>query len=235
MKHDRFETIKSLHGTKRLEYIWDYYRYRIAAAIVVVIIAVVAANMLIEGQRHYRLDIFAVLNTEDDCSSWFKDFEKSLTSDGTGGRIQVNYDQPFDYDNRYYYVQELEVMTTVSSYRIDAAICNEDMYSYLLAINACARMDEVLDSQTFKKLTGNGSLKEDLAGLQADENGNINTADGIPGYYGIDISDTAFGQAYNQPADGSTPEPLYAVIISNTDNMSDCIKLIECVIGDGSL
>lgn len=226
MKNDRFEIIKSLHGMKKLEYIWDYYRYRIAAAIAILIITVTTINMLVEGRRHYRLDICAVLNTEDDCSSWFKDFEKSLTADG-GGRIRVNYDQPFDYDNRYYYVQELEVMTTVSSYRMDAAVCNGDMYSYLLAINACARLDEVLDPETFNTLTASGAIKEDTAALQADENGKVDPADGIPGYYGVDLTETAFGQTYNKPADGSGPEPLYAVIISNTDNMPDAVTLIR--------
>ena len=226
MKNDRFEIIKSLHGLKKLEYIWDYYRYRIAAGIVILIIAVTAINMLVEGRRHYRLDICAVLNTEDDCSSWFKDFEKSLAADG-GGRIRVNYDQPFDYDNRYYYVQELEVMTTVSSYRMDAAVCNGDMYSYLLAINACARLNEVLDPETFNTLTASGAIKEDTAALQADKNGQVDPADGIPGFYGVNLTETAFGQAYNIPADGSEPEPLYAVIISNTDNMPDAVTLIK--------
>ncbi len=220
------ETIRSLHGLKRIEYIWDYYRYRIAAAVIILIIIVTAVSMLIEGHRHYRLDICVVLNTEDDCSDWFNTFEKELTSDGTGGRIHVNQDQPFDYDNRYYYVQELEVMTTVSSYRMDAAVCNADMYSYLLAINALAPLDEVLDKAQFDSLSAAGRITEDTAALQVDENGQVNTADGIPGYYAIELSGTQFAEAYNKPADGSDPEPLYAVIITSTDNMQDCVTLM---------
>ena len=227
MKNERLEIIRSLHGRKRLGYIWDYYRYRIAAVIVTLIIAVTAVRLLAEGRRQYRLDICVVLNTEDDAGAWFDQFEKDLTSDGTEGRIRVNFDQPFDYDNRYYYVQELEVMTTVSSYRMDAAVCNADMYSYLLAINACARLDEVLDPSLYDSLLSSGSIREDLAGLQADENGQIHEEEGIPGYYGVELSGTQFAQDYNQPADGGTPEPLYAVIISNTDNMTDCTSFIS--------
>ena len=228
MRED-LEKIKSVHGWKRVEYIWDYYRFRIAAVIITIIILIVAASMLIEGHRHYRLDICVVLNTEDDAQDWFDTFEKDLSGDGSGEPVRVNQDQPFDYSNRYYYVQELEVMTTVSSYRMDAAVCNEDMYSYLLAINALTPLDTVLDDRLFESLTASGRITEAVAGLQVDENGQVNEADGIPGFYAIELTGSAFAEKYNKPEPGEDAQPLYAVIISNTDNMPDCIRLLEAL------
>ena len=113
--HRNFNTFKSLHGKQRLQFIWDYYKWRIIVIIFSIVTVCTFASMLYEGQKPCRLQACIVLNTEDDCSRWFDKFTEELTSDGKPGKVDINLDQPFDYDNKYYYVQELEVMTTVSS------------------------------------------------------------------------------------------------------------------------
>lgn len=226
--HRNFNTFKSLHGKQRLQFIWDYYKWRIVVIVFSIVTVCTFASMLYEGQKPCRLQACVVLNTEDDCSRWFDKFTEELTSDGKPGKVDINLDQPFDYDNKYYYVQELEVMTTVSSMRMDIAVCGKDMYSYLLALNACLPLDEALSKDLVDSLSDNKKLVYDTANLKIDKNGNINPDDGIDGYYAVDLSGTEFDNLYNQTEEGE--EPLYAVIISNTEHLEDCEKLLRALI-----
>lgn len=223
-----WNTFKSLHGKKRLEFIWDYYKWRIIVITFSIIVICTFVHMLYEGQKPCRLQACVVLNTEDNCSRWFDKFTEELVSDGKPGKVDINLDQPFDYDNKYYYVQELEVMTTVSSMRMDIAICGKDMYSYLLALNACMPLDKSLPDDLVDFLSDNNKLIYDTANLKIDKNGNVNPEDGIDGYYAVDLSETEFDNLYNQTED--TKEPLYAVIISNTQHLEDCIKLLRVLL-----
>lgn len=223
-----WNTFKSLHGKKRLEFIWDYYKWRIIVITFSIITICTFAHMLYEGQKPCRLQACVVLNTEDNCSRWFDKFTEELVSDGKPGKVDINLDQPFDYDNKYYYVQELEVMTTVSSMRMDIAICGKDMYSYLLALNACLPLDKSLPDDLVNSLSDNNKLIYDTANLKIDKNGNVNPEDGIDGYYAVDLSGTEFYNLYNQTEDAK--EPLYAVIISNTKHLEDCVKLLRALI-----
>lgn len=226
--HRNFNTFKSLHGKKRLQFIWDYYKWRIIVIVFSIVTVCTFVSMLYEGQKPCRLQACVVLNTEDDCSRWFDKFTEELTSDGKPGKVDINLDQPFDYDNKYYYVQELEVMTTVSSMRMDIAVCGKDMYSYLLALNACLPLDEALSKDLVDSLSDNKKLVYDTANLKIDKNGNVNPDDGIDGYYAVDLSGTEFDNLYNQTEEGK--EPLYAVIISNTEHLEDCEKLLRALI-----
>ncbi len=223
-----WNTFKSLNGKKRLEFIWDYYKWRIIVITFSIIVICTFVHMLYEGQKPCRLQACVVLNTEDNCSKWFDKFTEELVSDGKPGKVDINLDQPFDYDNKYYYVQELEVMTTVSSMRMDIAICGKDMYSYLLALNACMPLDKSLPDDLVDFLSDNNKLIYDTANLKIDKNGNVNPEDGIDGYYAVDLSETEFDNLYNQTED--TKEPLYAVIISNTQHLEDCIKLLRALL-----
>ena len=223
-------TFRRLHGRDRLRFVWDYFRWKILAAIVILFIVVTFARLLWQGQRPYRLRVCVVLNNDKYCDKWFDSFEESLKSDGKKGDLDLNQDQPFDYDNKYYYVQELEVQTTVASQRMDVAICGPDMYQYLLAINACLPLDTAFTKDLTGKLKESGQLKYDRAGLKYNPDGTINEDDACDGYFGLDISDTAFGKKYNkdQPLEeGEEAVPLYAVIISNTDHLEDSVKLLE--------
>ena len=85
--------------------------------------------------------------------------------------MEVNLDQPFDYDSPYYQVHEMEVMAAISSGRMDAVVCGEDLYRYLLALNACCPLDQCLPEDLLETLSSSGKLKTDTAGLPAKQNG----------------------------------------------------------------
>lgn len=220
-----WNTFKQLHFKGRLQFLWDYYRWRILACTFTLIAICTFAHMFWEGQKPCRLSVCVVLNTEDDCSGWFSSFTKTLQADGKPGQVDINQDQPFDYDNQYYYVQEIEVMTTVSSQRMDVAICGEDMYSYLLALNACLPLDQGLSKGLADALSEQGRLVYDTANLTIDEDGNVDPADGIDGFYAADLTGTEFERTYNQT--GAEDEPLYAVVIANTEHLADCETLLK--------
>lgn len=225
--HD-LATFKSLQGRSRLQYIWDYYRWKIVGVIFAVFTVCLFSHMLIEGQKPCRLRVCVVLNTEDNILPWFDSFAETLKADGKPGSVDLNQDQPFDYDNRYYYLHEIEVMTTISSGRMDVAVCNEDMYSYLLALNACMPLDTALSGSLAASLADSGKLVCDTAGLMIDENGNTSPEDGIDGYFAVDLSGTGFYETYNRTETGA--EPLYAVIISNTEHLADCEAFLTALL-----
>lgn len=223
-----FNTLKTLPWKKKIEFFWDYYKWPAIAGIFILITLCTFAHMFYEGQKPCRLRVCVVLNTDENCSAWFQPFIESLRSDGNPGAVDINLDQPFDYDNMYYYVQEIEVMTTISSGRMDMAICGPDMYSYLLALNACLPLDRGLSPALASSLLAEGKLVYDTANLTQDKNGNVNPEDGIDGYYAVNLSGTEFHDLYNQTQDGSAP--LYAVIISNTEHLADCESLLEALL-----
>lgn len=221
---DNWNTFKRLRGKRRVLFVWDYYKLPIVLIVTLVLVVGIFAHMLWEGQKPHRLNVCVVLNNEEYCDQWFLKFEKELKKDGKSGAVEVNQDQPFDYDNQYYYLQELEVLTTISSGRMDVAICNADMYEYLLAINACLPLDENLPKDLYDTLSEKKMIDHNTANLQMDEYGNINEEDGIDGYYAINLDGTQFAEKYNQTEED---EPLYAVIISNTEHLEDSLTLIR--------
>lgn len=225
-----WNTFKSLHGWKRLGFLWDYYKLPASLFLILIIVVALFSHMIWEGQKPCRLRICAVLNTEADCSPWFRDFEDKLKKDGIPGDVDINQDQPFDYDNQYYYLHELEVMTTVSSQRMDVAICNADMYEYLLAINACLPLDTALPEELYLSLCEREMLDYNTANLQYDEYGQLDSSTGIDGCYAVSLKGTAFANQYNQPDDGAESLPLYAVIVSNTEHLEDSIALIQSLV-----
>lgn len=222
------DTLKRLDTRGKLQFLWDYYRWRILVCVCVVVIVGMFAHMLWEGQKPRRLRVCVVLNTEDDCGAWFRKFTQELKSDGKEGDIDVNQDQPFDYDNRYYYLYEVEVMTTISSKRMDVAICGADMYRYLLALNACLPLDTALSEDLVSYLSEKEMLCFDTANLTEDENGDVDFADGIDGYFAINLSGTEFEKTYNQT--NEKKEPLYAVVIANTEHLEDSEALIRALV-----
>lgn len=229
LKRD-MDSFRQLKGKQRLLFLWDYYKLPIAILLTVIIAAGTLGKMLWEGQKPRRLQVCVVLNTEADCSPWFDTFVKELKKDGKKGEVDLNLDQPFDYDNQYYYIQELEVMTTVSSYRMDIAICNEDLYSYLLALNACLPLDEGLPKDLYEQLAQEDRIDHAIANLQIDEYGQTHEEDGIEGDYGVRLNGTDFSKKYNTPENPDEEEQnLYAVILSNTDHMEDCITLLKTI------
>ena len=227
LKRD-WATLRGLRGKRLLRYIWDYYKIPIFITLFAVFAACTIGHILWEGQRPCRLRVCVVLNTDDYCDAWFDDFKAGLMSDGKSGDVDINLDQPFDYDNMYYYVMEMEVMMTVSSQRMDVAVCGEDMYSYLLAINACLPLDQALP-EDFKKNVDHRMVYS-TANLQYDKNGHIDQDRGIDGYFAIDLTGTAFEEQYNHADSfGEEPGPLYAVIISNTEHLEDSITLLRAL------
>lgn len=223
LKQD-FHTFRGLSGKGKAEFVWDYYKWKILALVCAVFVLCLFGHILWEGQKPCRLRVCVVLNTEDDCSKWFRSFTEELTSDGNPGAVDINLDQPFDYDNMYYYVQEAEVMTTISSGRMDLAICGSDLYQYLLALNACLPLDTGLSKDLADALKGQGRLVFGTANLTEDKYGQVNPDDGIDGYYAIDLAGTDFFQEYNQTKE---EEPLYAIVIRNTKHLADCETLIQ--------
>lgn len=223
-------TFKRLHGKRRARYIWDYFRWKILAAITIAVIVLTFIHLLWQGQKPYRLHVCVVLNNDMDCGEWFDSFYEKLSADGRKGELDLNQDQPFDYKNAYYYVQEIEVRGTISARRMDVAVCGPDMYDYLLALNVCAPLDTLLPAQLADELKENNMLVESTANTKRKPDGSLDESEAVKGCFAVDLTETDFGHKYNdrqKPADGEDKAPLYAVIISGSRHQEDSIKLLE--------
>jgi hypothetical protein len=172
-----------------------------------------------------------VLNTDDNCESWFDRFEEELVADGKSGAFGASLGIPFNESDQYSYLEEAEMMAYVDAKRFDVAVCNEDLYRFLLAQSACLPLDDALPSDMTEELLASGQLLYDAQNLQEDLNGETNPDDGVYGYYGIDLSGTAFYEEYNTPSSGDS-EPLYAVVIANTENLDDSITLLRALLDE---
>jgi len=222
-----WETFRFLKGLARLEFIYDYYKWYILAILFIIYILISVTSLMIQGNRPKRLQVCVTLNADYDHSEeWFDIFTEELTSDGQPGLVEINNDQPFDYDNMYSYVQEMKIMTQVSSQLIDVAICNSDLYSYLLALNACASLDEVLPEDLYNELSEQGVILYETAGIHILEDGTEDTSDTVNCYFGIRMTDTNFARTYDENTENA---PLYCVIIRNTAHMDDSIALIRAL------
>lgn len=225
-------TFKRLDGRKRVRFIWDYYKWKIIAAVTAMAIIITFTNLLWQGQKPCRLRVCVVLNNDQSCKDWFHTFFEDLSSDGKKGALDLDEDQPFDYKNAYVNVQELEVRTKIGAQRIDVAVCGPDMYSFLLALNACTALDTVLPEETVSLLLKEGLLVKDTANIVYTREGTLDTSNAVEGYFAADLTNTAFGHKYNdvqKTEDGEEKKPLYAVVISNTMHPDDSAELIKAL------
>lgn len=220
-----YATFRSLKGRDRLVFIYDYYRWKILAGIFILAVLFSVCDMVWEGHKNYDLHVCAVLDHDTDCSEWFAEYSALQKTDGRTFRLDLNQDQPFDYGNPNFQVYEVEVLTKISSHLMDVAICNADLYSYLLAINACLPLDTVLPASLADSLKEEGSLTEATANLQMDKYGKVDESQGIPGFYAIHLTSGSFSDRFYRDQQG----PMYAVIISNTEHTEQSIRLLEAL------
>jgi hypothetical protein len=225
-----FNTFKRLPPKKKVQFVFDYYKWYILAGITIIFIIVNFAHMLWEGQKPYRLRTCVVLNTNKDCSVWFRDFEKELKSDGKPYDFGLNLDQPFNSDNMYHYVEEIKVQSTVSAGRMDVAVCGPDMYEYLLKMNTCTPIDQVFSDEEITSFKNLNMLVKSTAGLIEDDDGNVDDSKAVDGYFALDISNTKFGETYNNKKD--TDDPLYAIIILNTEHLEDSLTQVRALVSE---
>ncbi len=207
-------TIMSLHGFKRLEHIWIYYRARIFVTCFVIFVIYTFANMLWEGQKPCRLRVCAVLEGTESCEEWFGGFYEELKKDGKTGEVILDEDFFYDAENSYIQMMQAELMAMVSAQRLDVAVCGKDMYEYLLSINACMEMDE---------LWGPDKPSEMVFAEGEPAQGEGKPA--VKGDYAAVLTGSAFSKKYNSQAEG----PLYAVVISNTEHIDDAKSLLKAI------
>ncbi len=212
-RRQEWETVMRLHGLKRLQHIWIYYRARIFVIIFAVFTIATFAHILWEGQKPCRLRVCVMLDTGESCEEWFDEFAEGLKQDGKPGDVDLSEDRLFKYDDPYSSVMAAEIMATVSSQRMDVAICGEDLYSYLLSLNACMDMDDVWSEEA----------KGDMIFVTG-EAGATEAEEGVTGEFALDLTESAFAEKYNEGKDGGL---LYGVIISNTEHLEDARTLLE--------
>lgn len=223
LKRD-IRTFHRLSPKEKAQFIFDYYRWKILAGIFVLAILISVSQIIWEGQKKYDLYVCTVTDRETDFSEWFDEFAAEESSATKKCKISLNQDQPFDYTSNNYQVYELEVLTKISANLMDVAICNKDMYSYLLAINACASLDTLLNDEYLEQLKNKRRLNYETANLQIQEDGSVDETQGIPGYYAIKVEKKDFSKHLPASEDSDT---LYVVFIKNSCHTDQGIRLLK--------
>lgn len=217
-----FSTFQRLHGKKKIQFIFDYYKWYILAGIFCLLVILTFANIFYQGNKPYRIRTLAVLNTDANCKPWFDAFEEELTNHGKDGEISLNAEQPFSRKDMYFYVEQIEVQTSIANKRTDLVIGGKDLYQYVLMMKGCYPLDEVLEKKEVKRLKKEKRLLYSSAGLKENKDGSFDDSEAIKGYYAIDISNTAFGKKYNK-----SKKPLYAFLTSTNQNIKDSLVLLR--------
>ncbi|MCF0146275.1 MAG: hypothetical protein HUJ73_06780 [Eubacterium sp.] len=219
-------TFRSLSFKNKLIFIFDYYKLPIFFGVSIVVFIIIFAGLLIDGQKACRLRVCAVLNNGYSISSWFREVTNEMKKDGKKGAFDLNQDQPFDYENSYYYMHEIEVYSTIASQRMDVAICNPDMFEYLCIIDACMPLEEAFTPEEMEELIDSGKAYLSKQGMTIRDDGTVDESTAVDGYYGLDLDYTLFGEMYN--TDGNDEgKPLYAAIIKNSKNPEDAATFMH--------
>jgi len=157
-----------------------------------------------------------MLDTGESCEEWFDRFAEELKQDGKPGDVDLSEDRLFKYDDPYSSVMAAEIMATISSQRMDVAICGEDLYTYLLSLNACMDMDDVWSEDEKGNMV-----------FVTSEAGATETEEGVTGEFALDLTGSAFAEKYNGGKDGG---PLYGVVISGTEHLEDACTFLESIL-----
>ena len=152
---EKWQMICSLHGKKRMEYLWQYYRFvlYIAAAVLLVAISV----MVMIGNKR-KITVLSVVVTDADRESTekFEELERSLLAYlGSGNtREQILVDTAATSNQDDESVMNLTMKMSIAEEN-DVVICNEDVYNRFHEQNAFADWSEILgeDSSEFADVT----------------------------------------------------------------------------------
>lgn len=155
------EKIRGLHGTARLQYLWDYYRFLIVVLLAVVFVVAVVSQSL-KGMSTQSLLHVAALSVDPaaDSEAMADDFASYI------GGLQKNQSIDFDLsmaivpgtDTQLEQVSEVKLQVKVSSGTADLILANEDALAYVQRAGFLKSLDGLLTEERARELEQAGDL-----------------------------------------------------------------------------
>lgn len=211
-------TFKDLTFKKKLEYIWDYHKWKIIIAAVVISIAASAVPSLIENSKEVAL-YAAFINTQladQDDSPLLADFAEKKGIEMEHKRMRLDCSMIINYKNpdQFSMLSSQKLAAMFASNTPDVIVQDNDTYTRYAAMGVYADLEDVLGKEFLEK-------HKDLL-VYADGQG-----DAGKHAYGIDISDSPIlteQKAYLVPA-------VYSICI-NANQKENSVKFLEYLMGE---
>lgn len=213
------EKLRAMNVKDKLWYIWTYYRFHMAAAVLAVIVAVNVGTVIYHSTFHTALHCM-IINSRDEEGFQAEPLEKGFASwAGLGKKEEVVSETTFlafgDDVSEYIYASMAKISALVAAKDLDVMICDEE------TLNHYSSMDGFLDLETI--------LPEEILSAEKDRLYYAENEDGTRHAYAIDISGTAFAKDSNLQL-----SPALFGIVSNSTRTDTALSLLQYIWESGT-
>lgn len=207
------EKLKKMSGRDRLWYIWEYYKFHIAAAIVVIALLSVVGSSLYRQTFTTRLAI-AIINDRSGETSHLLDLENDLKESLNCGKkdlIEINTGLYATYDDtvsQYGYATLAKISALVASKGLDVMIADQASIDHYGEIDAFDNLEELLPKDLYAKVEPfiYQAVRSDGTAVPA----------------AISLESTRFSQV-----SGVTINPPYLAVVSGSPRKEAAVEMIR--------
>ncbi len=211
-------TFRDLSGKKKLEYIWDYYKWKIIGLIAVIVVVATVVPTIIENNKEVAL-YAAFVNTQlsdQDEPELMDEFIKAKQIDIKNKRtvmdcsMMINYSTP----DQMSMMSSQKLLAMFGAKRLDVVLQDTKTYTQYAAMDAYGDLEQILDEAHLEKY-------RDLL-VYTDGKGDAGRH-----AYGIDVSESPVlvrEKAYIVPA-------VFSICVS-TQQTDNAIRFLEYLMGD---
>lgn len=211
-------SFKDISFKKKLEYIWDYHKWKILITLAIVSVLCSAIPAMIENHKEVAL-YAAFINTQlTDTSNHplMMDFIEAKDIDMEGKRTVLDCSMIINHNNpdQYSMTSSQKMMAMFGADTMDVVVQDIDTCQQYAALGGYMDLEEVLSAELLAK------HKDKLLYTDGSENAGSHA-------YGIDVSESPVlkeQEAYIIPA--------YFSICVNTSQQENAVKFLEYLLGE---
>ena len=230
----RDENLHSLHGGKKLQYIWDYYKLPLTLlCIVLYIIGYVIYGRLTHKDTILYTALVNVSAGEDLTRGLGRDFLDYLKLDPSENKpelytgLYLTDDERNEY-HQYTYASRMKIQAAIDGERMDVVLMNREAFDAFSQSGYLYDLEELLRSENpglyellSSDLVGNIVILEDNSMDMLFDPSLAYSAETKEAFYGIDLSRTSLiGQA-------GFGEPVYLGIVANSPRVDTALKYLQ--------
>ncbi len=186
------DKLRPMTWNQRFSYLWEYYKFpAMLTAFVLFFVIWIAVAMISGLSQDPRLYCYLSTGTEDPCTEWFDEYEQSRGY-GKHELVKVTSGRYASENAALYgtgYTFNMSYAADLTAHTIDTIICDQYTLDYLLQTETLDDLSTTLNG------TAAEMASDDLVWCEFDaENAQEGEIAYTPGYYALDISDTALGR-----------------------------------------
>ncbi len=205
--------LKQMTGKDKLWYVWEYYKFHIAAVLVLVCLLGVVCNSLYRQSFTTRLS-FCVINDKSGDTSSFDQLEAGLKEALDCGKkdlIEINAGMYATYDgsvSQYSYATMAKISALVAGKDLDVMIADQDTIDHYGEAQAFADLKQLLPQDLYQ------AVEDDVYSIPG--------PDGALRPVALSLEHTAFHQET-----GVTMAPAYLAVLDNSGRTEAAVRMIR--------